>query len=126
CKLQYVALAVAMGLSFSGSALAEDINLVVPKDQEKALAYDFNKEIAYLREKPGEWVELGVHPDKARKKSWSDVEKLTRISEGNSAHLKILIRTVENVKELDRFLSDNILDTAKNKKALTALQASHD
>ncbi|SUU34863.1 YadA domain-containing protein [Actinobacillus seminis] len=135
-KLQYVTLAVAMGLSFSGSALAQNINITPPDDQKKALAYDFKNDIAYLREKPGsgKWVELGVDPEKPQViKGWEDVKNFSIIDEKHAtnnekslqATREILIKTVENVKELDRFVSTNMSDTATNKRNLTDLQNSH-
>ncbi|MFY1028372.1 hypothetical protein ACE4RU_11870, partial [Actinobacillus seminis] len=137
CKLQYVALAVAMGLSFSGSALAQDINITPPDDQKKALAYDFKNDIAYLREKSGsgKWEKLGVDPEKPQViKGWKDVKNFSIIDEKHATNNEkslqatraILIKTVENVKELDRFVSTNMSDTAKNTRNLTTLQASHD
>ncbi|MFY1028380.1 hypothetical protein ACE4RU_11910, partial [Actinobacillus seminis] len=135
CKLQYVALAVAMSLSFSGSALVQDINTVTPEDQKKALAYDFKNDTAYIRVKTGVWEKLGVDPEKPQViKGWEDVKNFSIIDEKHGtnnekslqATREILIKTVENVKELDRFVSTNMLDTAKNTRNLTALQASHD
>ncbi|SUU34865.1 YadA domain-containing protein [Actinobacillus seminis] len=117
-KLQYVALAVAMGLSFSSSALVENINNVTPDDQKRELAYDLKDDIAYLRVKPGTWVELGKNHNEAKIVGWHDVQTLPRINEEeavlnrkNAQNVKkILIKTVENVKELDRILK-NMLDT---------------
>lgn len=114
CKLQYVALAVAMGLSFSGSALAQNINDVVPEDQKKALAYDLENDTAYIRVKPGTWVEFGVDDNEAKVKNRNELvnSKFPIIDEdlpaNNQKHLrdtqKILIKTVKNVKDLIAFL----------------------